>query len=45
MNSLSPILLATLDPGKLQYLLARHPGSAGLKALARELGLSLPRHP
>jgi len=38
MSLTTPILLVPLDAGKLHYLLAKHPGSAGLKALARELG-------
>ena len=33
MNLTTPILLVPLDAGKLHYLLAKHPGSAGLKAL------------
>ena len=45
MLPLPPILLATADPHKLHYLLTRHHGSAGLKALVRELGLPLPRQP
>ena len=37
MSLTTPILLVPLDAGKLHYLLAKHPSSAGLKALAREL--------